>query len=159
MKLLIYGAGGLARELYDIVIRSTPDRYEKIYLIDDFATEGDSYLSESIHFDSIPQIFKDDLEELEGIVGVGEPAYRENLTKKFDSLGIRLATVVDATALVSSTAVIEEGAIICEFASIHANVHIGRSALIQPYCAVGHDVKFGDYSVMSSNCSLGGGVF
>lgn len=156
MKLLIYGAGGLAKEVYDIVVRSMPDRYEKIFFIDDFAEEGSCYLSESIRFNSIFQLFGHEMKELEGIVAVGEPAYREKLTAKFVESGIRLATIVDKTALVSPTASIGEGTIICEFATIHANVQIGRSALIQPFSNIGHDIKIGNCSVISTACTPGG---
>lgn len=156
MKLLIYGAKGLAKEVYDIVARSTPGKYEKVLFIDDYVEEAPFYLSETIHFDSITKYFLAKGEELEGVVAVGEPVYRQMLANKFDELGIPLATVIDSTALISPTARIEEGAIICEYSTIHANVHIGRGALIQPFCNVGHDIEFGDYSVMSSDCAPGG---
>lgn len=156
MKLLIYGAGGLAKEVYDIVARTYSDKYEKIYFIDDFVEESNFYLSETIHFDSILNMFKDEMDSLEGVVAVGEPSYREMLTKKFEDAGVSMATIIDKTALISPTAKIEKGSIICEFATIHANVYIGHSCLIQPYCDVGHDIVFGDFSVMSSNCAPGG---
>ena len=35
MILLIYGAGGLAKEVYDIVIRNYPDKWDDILFIDD----------------------------------------------------------------------------------------------------------------------------
>ncbi len=155
MKLLIYGAGGLAKEVYDIVARSYPDKYQKICFIDDFVEEAPFYLSETIHFDSIPCLF-DNLDDLEGIVAVGEPAHREMLAEKFRDAGIKLARVIDKTALISPTAIIENGSIVCEFATIHANVHIGQGCLIQPYCCIGHDIQFGDYSVLSSTCAPGG---
>lgn len=156
MKLLIYGAGGLAKEVYDIVVRTYSDKYEKMFFIDDFVEEGDFYLSETIHFDSIPNMFKDEMDNIEGVVAVGEPSYREMLTKKFEDAGVSLATIIDKTALISPTAKIEKGSIICEFATIHANVYVGHSCLIQPYCDVGHDIVIGDFSVMSSTCAPGG---
>lgn len=155
MNLLIYGAGGLAKEVYDIVARSTPDKYEEIIFIDDYADESRFYLSESIHFESILKRY--DSSELEGVVAVGEPQYRELLTKKFENAGVRLATIIDNTSVVSPTAFIDDGCIICEYCTVHSNVHIGKSALIQPYCCVGHDIDFGDYSVMSATCTPGGG--
>ncbi|MBP3805805.1 MAG: acetyltransferase [Oribacterium sp.] len=155
MKLLLYGAGGLAKEIYDIVNRCYPDRYEKIYFIDDFVEEAQFYLSETIHFDSIKCRFEN-LNDVEGVVAVGEPAYRDMLSKRFDKMGIKLATIIDKTALVSPTARIAEGTIVCEFSTIHADVELGRSVLIQPYADVGHDIKVGNYSVLSSNCAPGG---
>lgn len=156
MLLLIYGAGGLAKEIYDLVMRSTPDKYEKIYFIDDFIDEAPCYLSESIHFDSITTRFRDKLNEIEGVVAVGEPVHREMLTKKFDDAGIRLATLIDSSAIISPTAKIAEGTIVCENASLHADVEIGRGCLIQPLANIGHDIKVGDYSIMGPYCAPGG---
>ena len=155
MKLLLYGAGGLAKEIYDIVVRCYPDKYEEIYFIDDFVEEAPFYQSETIHFDSIKKRFEK-LDEIEGVVAVGEPAHRDKLSKKFDDIGIKLARVIDKTALISPTAKIKEGTIVCEFSTVHADVELGRSVLIQPYSDVGHDIKVGDYSVLSSNCAPGG---
>ena len=156
MKLLIYGASGLAKEIYDIIARSIPDKYEKVFFIDDFVDEAPFYLSETIHFDSISSRFKSEFNALEGIVAVGEPAHREMLAKKLVGAGIRLATIIDKSALLSPTATVGAGSIICEFATIHANVHIGRGCLIQPFANIGHDITIGDYSVISSACSPGG---
>jgi len=155
MILMLYGAGGLARELYDVVIRSTPQKYEKIIFIDDFTEEGSFYDNEVIHFDTIKQRFGERIDTLEGLVAVGEPSARELLTGRFE-LGIKLATVIDSTSIISTGAVIGAGTVICEFSTIHCNVNIGKSVLIQPYCDVGHDIIIGDYSVMSSNCTPGG---
>lgn len=154
MYLLIYGASGLAKEVYDIVVRSLPTKYKQIIFIDDFADEAPYYLSESIHFDTIKERF--DTDGVEGVVAVGEPQYREQLAKKFDANGIKLATIIDKTAIISPTAIIEDGVIICEYTTIHANVRIGRGALIQPFCDIGHDIRFGEYSVMSAQCAPGG---
>ena len=156
MILLIYGASGLAKEIFDLVMRSIPDKYEKIYFIDDFTDEAPCYLSESIHFDSITTRFEDKLKELEGIVAVGEPQYREMLTKRFDETGIRLATLIDSSAIISPTARIGEGSIICENASLHADVNVGRGCIIQPSAIIGHDIKIDDYSVLGAYCAPGG---
>lgn len=157
MKLIIYGASGLAKEIYDVVMRSYPGKYEKIYFIDDFALEGDFYLSERLKFTSLEKRgLLEEREALEGVVAIGEPVYRQELTEKLITAKINLATIIDNTALISPTADIAAGSIICEYSTIHANVKIGQGCLIQPYCDVGHDIVIGDYSVISSNAAPGG---
>lgn len=156
MILLIYGAGGLAKEVYDLIMRSMPNRWEIIYFIDDFREEGSFYLSKSIKFESVSKLFRNKIEDVEGIVAVGEPANREVLTRRMEEVGIHMATIVDKTALISPTAVIEEGSIICEMATVHANVRIGKGVLIQPFASIGHDIVIGNYSVMGPHCAPGG---
>lgn len=156
MRLLIYGAGGLAKEVYDLIMRSMPDRWEKIYFVDDLMDEAPYYLSETIKFSSIPRLFEGRSDGIEGIVAVGEPVYRELLSQKLEGAGIKLATIVDRTALISPTAKIGEGSIVCEMASIHAHAELGKGVLIQPFCVIGHDIKVGDHSVMGTFSSPGG---
>ena len=157
MILLIYGASGLAKEIYDLIQRSMPKRWEKILFIDDFRKEGSCYLSESVHFSSISKLFPNGYNELEGIVAIGEPSNREILYKRFIKSGIKMATIIDKTSYVSPTARIEEGTVICEMTTIHADVFIGKNVLIQPFCNIGHDIKIGNHSVLSSFAAPGGG--
>lgn len=158
MILLIYGAGSQAKELYDLIMRNTPEKYKKIFYIDDYREEGtEFYFGETIHGDSISERFKDSKEDLEGIVAVGEPMAREILTRRFEDIGIKLTTLIDKTSIVSPTAVIEEGTIICEYSTIHSNAEIGRGVLIQSFCDIGHDIRIGDFSVVSAGFSPGGG--
>ena len=158
MKLLIYGAGGLARVVYDNVMRNTPNKYEKIYFIDDFSEEKPFYYSETIHFDSIRKIFSGNFVDIEAVVAVGEPVYREKLTGSLEEIGVRLATIIDKTSIISPSAKIEDGCIICEQTIVDANSRVARGALIQPYSAIGHDSKVGRFSVVSSGCVICGDV-
>ena len=150
MILLLYGAGGTAREIYDMIMRDTPNRWESIYFIDDFADEGPCYLSESIHFDSIAEKFQGKTDQLEGIVTVGEPAHRELLYHKLKAANIKITTLIDKSAVISPTASVGPGSIIFEMVRIHANVQIGPGVLIQPHCIIGHDIKIGAHSVISA---------
>jgi sugar O-acyltransferase (sialic acid O-acetyltransferase NeuD family) len=157
MTLLIYGAGGFATELYDIIMRSMPERWEKIYFIDDFADEGECYLSEKLHLETAIEKAGDCIDEIEGIVAVGEPSAREKLAQRLEAKGIKLATIIDRTALVSPTAKIGKGTVVCEMATIHADVRIGENCIIHPYASIGHDITVGDSTVMGAHVSPGGG--
>jgi sugar O-acyltransferase (sialic acid O-acetyltransferase NeuD family) len=156
MTLLIYGAGGFAKELYDIIMRSMPERWEKIYFIDDFADEGECYLSERLHLETAIEKAGGCIDKIEGIVAVGEPSAREKLAQRLETKGIKLATVIDKTALVSPTAKIGKGTIVCEMATIHADVQIGENCIIQPYATVGHDIVIGNSSVIGPHVIPGG---
>lgn len=158
MTLLIYGAGGLAKEVYDLAVRNYRDRYDTICFIDDYADEGSFYFSERVRFSSLEKIIGEKTACVEGIVAVGEPAYRKMLAEKFENAGIPLATLIDRTAVVSPSAVIEEGCIVCEQALVHAEAKIGKGVLIQPLSAVGHGSEIGCYSVISSGCVICGDV-
>ena len=156
MILLIYGSGGLGREIYDLAYRNSEDRWEKIIFVNDFVDEGSNYLTESIHFDSIKGRYAEQMENVEGIVAVGEPVFRQQLLERFKSIGLKLATIIDASAIVSPSAKLLEGVIVAENALVHAEVEIGEGTLIQPYACIGHGTIIGNYSVIGPHSAIGG---
>lgn len=160
MILLIYGGGSLGREIYDLVCRNSPPRlrWEKIYFIDDFADEGTHYLGESIHFDSLGKKFKNRFDELEFVVAIGEPSDRKILYDKMKNAGIKPATLIDKTTVISPTVKIGAGSVIFEMSSLHSNSVVGENVLMYSFSAVTHDVKIGNHSVITSGAKIGGGV-
>jgi sugar O-acyltransferase (sialic acid O-acetyltransferase NeuD family) len=154
MNLGIYGSGGLGKEVFDLAVRlnKVSPTWAKIMFVDDYRDEGAFYGTESIRFETILTHKKD----FECAIAIGEPSSREKLFEKLSENGISLSTLVDPTVFVSPTAKIGAGTIVCELASIHADVHIGKNCLIQPYCVIGHDTEIGDHSVLSTHCAPGG---
>ena len=156
MILLIYGAGGLAKEVYDIVIRNYPDKWDDILFIDDYAEEGVKSFGKTVKFSTILAELKNGQKQYEGIVAVGEPKDRELLTQRFADAGISITNIIDRTARISPTVKLGTGVIICEYVSIHAFADVGSGVLIQPGAIIGHDIIIGDYSVMGTYCAPGG---
>ena len=156
MILGIYGSGGLGREIYEVAVRcnAIPRYWSEIVFIDDSCEEGSYCGTKRIHFDTV-------LESAtcyECVVAVGEPSARETLFLRLMGNDIKLASLIDPTAIVSRTATIGAGSIICEYSTIHAGVELGRNTLIQPFCNIGHDIIVGDHSVLSTFCAPGGGA-
>jgi sugar O-acyltransferase (sialic acid O-acetyltransferase NeuD family) len=156
MILGIYGAGGLGREIYEVAVRrnSVSSLWRSIIFIDDFSDECDFYGTKKIKFNTLMSL-KD---ECECLVAVGEPAAREFLFKKLQDNNLRIATLIDPSAIVSPTADVKTGSIICEYSTIHTKVSLGFNTLIQPFCDIGHDIKVGNHSVLSTYCVPGGGT-
>ncbi len=155
MILGIYGSGGLGREIYELARRCGKERWQDIVFIDDQNEEGSFFGTRRMKFETLLEN-KDDYE---CIIAIGEPSSRENLFKKLTDENIRIATIIDPSSIVSPSATIGEGVIICELTTIHTNVKIGSNVLIQSLCDIGHDIKIGNHSVISAFCAPGGGVF
>ena len=127
MNLLIYGAGGLAKEVYDLAKRNYPDKWNNILFVDDYAEEGVKSFGKTVKFSTILAELKNGQKQYEGIVAVGEPKDRELLTQRFADAGISITNIIDRTARISPTVKLGTGVIICEFVSIHAFSDIGSS--------------------------------
>ena len=156
MNLLIYGASGLAKEVADIAGRSYPDRWEKIYFIDYFVDEGRKTFGQTIRFSTVEEMISSTDERFEGVVAVGEPGSRELLTHRFQKLGVELVNIIDSTAVISPSARLGKGVIVCEMVLIHAFADISDGVLLQPQVVVGHDIKIGKFSVLGAHCAPGG---
>lgn len=156
MKLGVYGAGGLGRELFEIACRRNEASrlWSEIVFVDDVRDEGDYFGTQVINFDTLLRNKAD----YECVVAVGEPGARSALFQRLMDGGVKVTGLIDPTALISPSAKIGNGSIVCEFSTIHSGVEIGVNALIQPYCDVGHDIKVGNHTVLSPYCAPGGGT-
>ena len=156
MILGMYGSSGLGREIYEIASRcnAVSSKWDRIVFIDDFSDEGDYFGTERINFDSL----KKHKNEYECVIAVGEPSSRAKLFQKLLDENIKLTSLFDPTAIVSPTANIGIGTILCEYSTIHTGVELGCNTLIQPFCDIGHDIKVGNHTVLSPFCAPGGGI-
>jgi len=156
MLLGIYGSGGLGREIYEIALRrnAASKLWSAIVFIDDIHDPGDYFGTKRISFDTLYA----HKEDYECVVAVGEPSSREALYKKLVSSNVKLTNLIDVTAIVSPTAKLGIGSIVCEYSTIHTEVDLGINSLVQPFCNIGHDIKVGNHTVLSPYCAPGGGT-
>lgn len=156
MQLLIYGSGGLGRDLCDLAmkINKAKNTWEKISFIDDIREEKKFYGKDVLRFEEALQI-KDDSECM---IGLGEPFERMRLYKKCKDCGFRFTKLIDPSANISESVVIGEGTIVLAFASMTGGAEIGRNVVVQQMVTMGHDTRIADHAVLSTKASLGGGV-
>ncbi|EKM0364860.1 acetyltransferase [Cronobacter turicensis] len=150
MKLGIYGAGGLGREVLMLAraINQCTSRWSEIFFIDDVTDAQEVYGAAVVRFDARPA-------ECEVAIAIGEPALRQRLAQKLSGVA-PLATLIHPNVDVPSQSEIRPGAILCDGALISCGVTIGENVLIQPRACVGHDCAIGAYSVVSSLVALAG---
>lgn len=161
MKLAIYGAGGLGREVLILAqqIQKESLRWEEILFIDDI--QPDRQLK------GIPVLnFADAAKQnIEVVIAVGEPAVRAMLAEKVLSRGIELATLIHPDVVLSECTRIGSGCVLCHNTCITCDVVLGSNVFMQPNSSVGHDCYIGNHTVISSfvtiggNCHIGDHVF
>jgi len=162
MKLAIYGAGGLGREVFALasVINEKNQRWTSIFFIDDIHPNRLLNNVSVIEFSAAV-----DIKDIECVVAVGEPMLRNKLIKKIKASGIPLATLVHPDVDISTSTFLGEGVVVCKQAFISCDCVISNNAFIQPQVYVGHDCHIGESSVISpgvmlgGNCKIGSGVF
>ena len=166
MNLLVYCSGGFGKEVIDIARRLNKAylRWDRIAFIDDIrpleqakysAKDPTHYGCPVFPFEAACDHFAD--YETEAVIANGEPSVRSALLEKLDAVNLRLATLIDPSAVVSESALIGAGSIIFPGCFISSMAKLGRNVAIVAGSMVGHDTIIGDNCVVSGHVNIGGG--
>lgn len=158
MILFIYCAGGFGKEVMDMArrINKKEQRWEDIFFIDDVIKEDEHYGSRKYTFEQVIKSFSFDTFEIS--IASGEPFARKTLYDKVKSYNIKLATIIDETAIVSDSANIGEGVIIPAYSFVSSLAKIGNNATLYVNTIVGHEVIISENCVITSGVIIAGGV-
>ena len=152
-RILIVGAGGFGREVLLWARDAWPDHAAKIagFLSADATLPVPlSILGDPLEFTPNPD---DGL-----ILAIGIPQVRRRVASQLESRGARFLTLIHPTAIVSPTAFLGEGSVLCPYAIVSDAVRLGRFTLMNYLSSLGHDASTGDFAVLSPYATLGGGA-
>jgi len=157
MKLLLWGAGGHAKVVLDIAraMHAFPD----ICFLDDACQRpgawfrgcpilgGSPFLrslsgSETVHF----------------LVAIGDNRIRADRYAFALSQGLKAATLIHPSAIVSPSATIGEGTVVMPGAVINADARVGRNCIVNTGAVIEHDCAIGDHVHIAPRVVLGGAV-
>ena len=159
-KLVILGAGGLARELANAVadINENAQTFEVMgYLDDEEILIGQKRLQLPV-LGPVNWLASHKSADLWTIPAVGDGYVREKLSGIVQKYDVPLATVIHPRAIVGSGCSIEAGAFVAAGCVITVDVSLGKCALINMGCTVAHDVIIGDYVSIHPGARVSGEV-
>ncbi len=156
-QLIIIGAGGMGRTIYDIARESIGYRSE--FIIKGFI---DDNLSALDGFDNYPPVLSRISEYIpeENDVftfSIGGEARRkciENLVER----GANFINLIHTTARIGTNVQLGKGNIIAAFTSLGADCKIGDYNMIQSYTVIGHDASIGDFNRIDTHVTCVGGI-
>ena len=88
---------------------------------------------------------------------VGDAATRARWFERFGGVAL-FATVIDPTAVVSTSAVVESGAFLSTGAVVHARARIGEGVIVNTRAVVEHDAVVGAFAHISPGAIVCGAV-
>ena len=157
--LVVYGAGGLGREVGEIVRRiNERHRFWRLLgFVDDGGASGDLGGSE---FLGGLEFIKGFNGPLDVAIAIANPAAKRRLyeTLKRDCPNVTFPSVIDTEARLSSRVSLDEGVIISHFCSVSVEVRLGRCVFLNTGTHVGHDTTIGDFSSVMPNVDISGNV-
>lgn len=158
--LIIIGASGFGRDLYDMATESRG--YGNEFVVKGFLVHKDAYLHSMDAFEDYPSILGTidnyKIEEDDVFVcALGDPEQKERSINVLKSKGASFFSIIHNTANVSKSAIIGEGCVIEQNAFVGSGAIIGSHSLVQLSSVVGHDCKVGSYSRIDCHVVLVGG--
>jgi sugar O-acyltransferase (sialic acid O-acetyltransferase NeuD family) len=158
--LLIYGAGGHAKSIMEIVLQN--HNYKLVGIVDDDnKLKGKQVLGIPVLGTRalLPTIEKRGvLLAANGVGGIIDIAIRVGVFKLLESFGYSFPTLVHPRATLETSAKVEEGV------QVFANAYIGAEAVLHSRCmvntnaVVSHDCEIGSYTHIAPGALLAGHV-
>jgi len=151
-KLVIYGTGGLGREVHDIA--ETMRAWDIVGWLDD----GPYSVTSSLR--GLPILGGGEWlarqEPLAVAVGIGAPQVRQKIFAKVRAAGHQIATIISPHAVVGQGVEIGEGVILMQNSVITTDAVVGEGAILNAGCVAAHDSRLGAFATMAPLSGLMG---
>lgn len=157
-RLILVGCGAFARELINWVEDLVDiGKSERISGFLDDSAEALAGFSYNIPYLGTIQAYMPHVED-RLLMAVGDPKAKKELYKDLKAKGAMFAQLIHPSAVLARTAKLGEGVVICPQAFVSADATVGDLCAINGNASVGHDVKLGNFSTLSSHVDLTGWV-
>lgn len=163
-RVLIVGAGGLGREVLDIVEAciSGGQDLEFVGFLDDGAVDAAALARRGAVHLGLTEL----IGQLEAaiVIGIGSPSVRRKIDERVMRAGNLVITVAHPSASVGADNRIGPGAVLCAGSRMTTNITVGRHFHLNLNSTVGHDCVIGNYvsvfpgATISGDVQLGDGV-
>ncbi len=153
----IVGCGGHGRVILDI-LRSAAEPFgleDSVFFLDDNRSLWHSTV------DGIPVAGGLD-KAVEGsrvMLGIGDNMTRRDLFRRLKGRGCRFPILIAPSAVLSVSAIIEEGAVVFARAVVQTGAHIGANSVINTAAVVEHDCRIHNHAQLAPAVALSGNVF
>lgn len=155
--LIIIGAGGMGRTMYDMARES--NGYGIEYDIRGFIDDNIAALNDFANYPPLiaPIQGYQPKEDEVFVCSIGGAA-RKKCIEEIISKGGSFLTMIHSTARIGTNVQIGEGSIVGAFTTIGADAKVGKYNLIQSYTVIGHDTIIGDWNRIDTHVTLVGGT-
>lgn len=155
--LIIIGAGGMGRTMYDMARESIGygTQYDIRGFIDDNVAALDNFANYPPIIAPIQGYQPQEDEVFACSIG---GTSRQKCMEEIVSRGGKFLTMIHATARLGTNVQVGEGTIVGAFTSIGADAKVGKYNLIQSYTVIGHDSVIGDWNRIDTHVTLVGGT-
>lgn len=154
-KIILIGGGGHAKSIIDSI--RVVEKFDVVGIVD--KKDTGLYIKRIGTDDELYSLYKSGIKNAFIAVGsIGHPDIRIKLYKLLKNIGYTFPVIIDKTAIVSSSAIIEEGVFIGKGAIVNAGVTIKKQCIINSGAIVEHDCLIDEFVHLAPGATLSGGV-
>lgn len=156
--LIIIGAGGMGRCIYDIAKGSIGYglEYDIKGFLDDNLSALDGFPNYAPLISSISdyQVAADDV----FVCSIGDTAIKKKVCDIIINKGGTFQKIIHKSAVIGTNTKIGDGTIVAEYTIVSPDTVIGVNSLIQNFAVIGHDCTIGNYVRIDTHCTCVGGT-
>jgi sugar O-acyltransferase (sialic acid O-acetyltransferase NeuD family) len=156
--LLLVAAGGLAREVIEVV-RVARAFTGDLRVLDDAPQTWGGELNGVPVVGGLEEVKRYEGHEI--VLCAGRGVVRRSLVRRLADLGVepeRYATVLHPSAQVPPSCSVGRGSVLLAHTVLTANVHVGDHVVTMPHVTLTHDDQVADFVTLCAGVSLGGTV-
>lgn len=163
-QLVIVGAGGFGREVLDVVEalnRAAETVVFEILGVVDSNPSADNLRrlsARSVRYLGTQSAWSETGSRAQYLIGVGNPAARQEIDDAFTASGLTAATAVHPAATTGSSFTFGQGSIVCGGVQVSTNVTLGRHVHLNPNSTIGHDTVLDDFVSINPSTTISGNV-
>ncbi len=159
-KVIVIGAGGLAREVVDILLACNQGgiKYEIIGFIDENVANHGKVLNGFPILGDFSWFQNVDKTEIRLIAGIGSPAIRKKMIQKALDIGLKFINIFHPSAIVTPFINYGVGVVLTAGCILTNQIQIGNHVFLNLDCTVGHDAIIRDYCNINPGVHISGNV-
>jgi len=158
-QILVYGAGGFAREVKDVVdaMESSGKTLRCVGFLDD-AKENHGLVLNDVYVLGGEEKIAELSAQTEFLIGIGNPSTKKRVSERIADRGGRFAKAVHPTAVSSRYVKFMEGSIVTAGVILTNRILVGRQVVLNLDVTVGHDCVIEDYVTVAPGVHISGNV-
>lgn len=158
--VVIWGSGGHARELADLIeaINQDTRRWNLLGFVDDEPSRhGQMILGDRCVLGGIEWL-QAQTRRPSVVLGIGASAARARVARRLTGLDVEFPSLIHPSALVTRHASLGIGAVVCGFAVVNNRASLGDHVHLNISSSVSHDCRVGSFCTLAPGARLTGAV-
>lgn len=157
--IIVYGAGGMAKEVVQIIedLNEVTPQWNIRGYIDDIKGDCGEFIN-GYKILGTGEILKYEVNSTNVVLAIGNPVAKKMIYDNIKDYRVKFPSLIHPSAKVCKNSQISNGAIIGMDCIVSVNVHIGSHVFLNMRTVVGHDAAIGDFSSCLVNSIIAGDV-